>query len=162
MAVANGQGARPQAAHAAEFALTCIGAGLDRTVAEMFLACDARLRNGRGVALAVAVVDVESGSLTIATVGTVCAVLLQDDKEHLFVSAGGIVGAGYDRLLPETMALAPGDVLVLFSNSVGKFLALQEQLKRSALSSRDQARVVLNRWANANEDAAVLIYRHEA
>lgn len=141
--------------------MACIGAGLERSFDEIFAACDARLRDIRGVALAVAVVDIGSGRVTMASVGNIRAVLLEANKDRHLGSTRGLVGGGYSRLTPETMTLSPGDVLALFSDGVDEFFALRETLERAALSSTDQARTVLDRWARVGDDAAVMIYRHE-
>lgn len=161
MAVADGLGHGAEAAYAAEVAMACVGAGLERPFDEIFAACDARLRDTRGVALAVAVVDIDCGRMTMASVGNNRAVLLTANKDTHFARTSGIVGGGYDRLTPETMTLSPCDVLALFSDGVDEFFALRETLERAALSSTDQARTVLDRWARVGDDAAALIYRHE-
>jgi serine/threonine protein phosphatase PrpC len=160
MAVADGRGLGPQAAYAADIAMACIGAGLERPFDEMFSACDARLRDTHGVALAVALIDIEKECLTLASVGNVRAVLLKQDGEYRLGSTQGILGAGHYRLTTQTRMLHPGDVLALFSDGADDSSALREALKRLAPPSRDQVCIVLDRWAHADDDAAALIYRH--
>ena len=162
MAVADGLGHGPEAAYAAEIAMACIGGGLDRPVEEFFSACDSRLRDSRGVALAVAIVTIDTGQITIASVGNIRSVLLKSDRDYRFAGSRGIVGAGYARLTPEVRSLACGDVLALFSDGVDEFSAIRETLKRTVHLSTDQASAVLSRWARPDDDAAVLIYRHAA
>lgn len=160
MAVADGLGHGAEAAYAAEVAMACIGAGLERPIDEIFAACDVRLRNTRGVALAVAVVSLDSGQLTITSVGNIRTVLLTSSKDCHFGGSRGIVGAGYERLIPEVRTLADGDVLALFSDGIEEFFALRETLQETAHLSRDEAAAVLTRWARLDDDAAVLIYHH--
>jgi len=160
MAVADGLGNRP--GYAAEIAIACIGAGLDRSIAETFAACDARLRDTGGVALAVAVVDRDVESVTMASVGNVRVVLLKGITGHHLGGTNGIVGGGHDRLKPETRPLVYGDTLLLFSGGVDETCSLRETFESAASQSVDRARTVLNRWARDDDDAAVLIYHHEA
>jgi hypothetical protein len=161
MALADGLGHGPEAAHAAEVAMACIGAGLERPFDEIFAACDARLRDTRGVALAVAVVSTDSGLLTMASVGNIRSVLLKTGKEYRLGGTRGIVGGGYGRLVPEEKPLSRGDVLALFSDGLDEFSSLRESIDSTAPFSRDQASIVLNRWARPDDDAAVLIYRQK-
>lgn len=160
MAVADGLGHGAEAAYAAEVAMACIGAGLERSFDDIFAACDLRLRDTRGVALAVAVVAIDSGQLTIASVGNIRTLLLTASKDCRFGGSRGIVGGGYTRLTPQVQTLSRGDVLVLFSDGVDEFSELRKTLEETAYFPNDQASVVLARWARLDDDAAVLIYRH--
>jgi hypothetical protein len=158
MAVADGIGHEPKVAEAA---LTCIGSSLERPLHEIFATLDVQLRDTRGVALAVAVVDTDSWNMNIASVGNIHTVLLKDSGEYPMRNTSGIVGGGYGRLIPETEILSPGAVLALYSDGLDAYFALRETLEIAALSSLDMARTVLDRWARVGEDAAVLICRHE-
>jgi len=162
MALTDGLGQGPEAAYAAEVAMACIGAGLERPFEEIFTACGARLQGSRGVALAVAVVDLDCRKLTVASVGHICAVLLKEKEEHHLRNTRGIVGGQCDQLMPQTKMLSPDDVLVLFSDGLNDFFPLCETFARVPPFSRDHARVVLDRWARVDEAAAVLAYRHVA
>ncbi|MEF8700502.1 MAG: SpoIIE family protein phosphatase [Candidatus Accumulibacter sp. UW20] len=160
MAVADGLGHGPQAAYAAEAAIACIAARVERSFDEIFADCDARLRDTRGVALAVAVVEFATDRLLMASVGNIRAVLLDARRERHLGSARGIVGGGYARLTPEIHTLEPGDVLALYSDGLDEFFALRQTLEESAASPEGSASSVLDSWARGNDDAAVLIYRH--
>ena len=162
MVVADGLGHGPEAAYAAEVAIACVGAGLQRPLEDIFAVCDSRLRSTRGVGLAVAVVAIDSGEMTIASVGNIRTVLLTPGKDYRFAGSRGIVGASYARLTPEVRTLADGDVLALFSDGVDEFSVLRETLNKTAILFQDQASAVLARWARSDDDAAVLIYHHES
>lgn len=162
MAVADGLGHGSEAAHAAELAMACIGANPDRSVVEFFDVCDRQLRDTRGVALAVAAVTIDTGQITIASVGNIRTVLLTSTKDHRFGGSRGIVGGGYARLTPEVRTLAPGDVLALFSDGMDEFSTLRESLSETEHLVENQALAVLTRWSRPDDDAALLIYRHAA
>ena len=161
LALADGLGHGPEAAHAAEAALSCIAENLERPCETMFALCNTRLRETRGVALAVAIIEPASGLMTIATVGNIRAILLNDSRDLRLGGARGIVGAGFVNLAPETKVLAPGNVLTLFSDGLDEFPRLREIFSEPAPSAQDQAQAILNRWGRANDDASVLVYRYE-
>ena len=160
MAVVDSLGRGPDEAYAVNLAMACIGGGLERSFAEIFTACDARLRNTRGVALAVAMIDLASGALTMASVGNVRGVLLSANKEYRMGVTAGIAGGDHARLNPLIKKLSSGDVLMLCSDSVNVLSSLRETLASSAPYAREQALAVLHQWARADDDAAVLIYHH--
>jgi negative regulator of sigma-B (phosphoserine phosphatase) len=162
MAVAVGMGHGPKAAYAAEVSLACIGAGLERSLGDLFAACDARIHDTEGAALAIAIVDIQTGCLTISSVGNIQFGLLTAEREYRFGSTRGILGGSYSELAPESRILRPGDVLAIFTDGVEAFSELRGLLGKSAQSARDEARIVLDRWARPDNDAAVLIYRHAA
>lgn len=162
LALADGLGHGPAAAAAADLAMNAIGIGLGDGCEEIFAACDFALRNTRGAALAVAIVDRKRHRLVLAAVGNIRALLLTAGKDLRLGGARGIVGAGYAPLLPETLPLAGGDVLVLYSDGLDEFAAVRDTVANAGPSARQQAEHMLQRWARADDDAAVLVYRHES
>lgn len=160
LAAADGLGHGREAAYAAEMALDCIAQHLHASCEEIFLHCDERLRNTRGVALAVAIVEINRNRLTIATVGNIRALLLGDTADLRLDGGRGIVGAGYKHLLPETYDLAPGQILVLFSDGLDELAVPRECLVDESLSTEDQAQAMIDRWGRDDDDASVLVYRH--
>lgn len=159
IALVDGLGHGDGAAHAANVALSHIGARLDATCAEIFHACDQGMRHTRGAALALAIIEPVFNRLTLATVGNVRAVLLSGDKELHLGGARGIVGAGYDGLAPEVKTLQLGDTLLLYSDGLDEFLPLGELL-RPKQTPKCMAEQAVTRWAKENDDAAFLVYQH--
>lgn len=155
-----GQGAE-DAAYAAELALACIGAGLDRPFNTLFSACDSRLRTTCGVGLAVAVVDLMSGEATLASVGNVRAVLLNVIPSENSGAVRGVIGIGYDQLAPQTLMLRSGNVIALLSSGLGESLATADMSKTADICTRDLAGDLLTRWTHAYDHGALLLYRHE-
>jgi hypothetical protein len=162
MALVDGRGQGPDAAYAADVAMACIGARLDRPFEEIFSACDARLLQTPGVSLAVAMIDIAKAYLTLASVGNVRAVLLCAFEDHHLGGTPGILGSGHYRLTTQTRRLHPGDALALLSDGVDESFPLREAIKRLAPPAKDQTCTVLDTWGRPNDDAATLIYRHQA
>jgi hypothetical protein len=160
MAVADGLGQGEAAAHAAELALASIGAAIERPFGELFAACEARLRDTGGVALAVAVVELDGRCLSMATVGNVRALLWSANAAYRLDQTQGVIGGGFACLSVATRTLLPGDVLALFSAGIDESPALRESLERSSPASSNQVLQLLDRCARRDRDAALLIYRH--
>lgn len=157
LVVADGLGHGEGAEDAAQAALRCIE-GIRQHPCEMiFDICDDRLRNTRGVALALAQVDRQL--LTLATVGNIRAVLWRQGRDFHLGGARGIVGAGFACLSPEHLMLAAGDVLMLYSDGFPELLPLGELLG-SAQEPVGLADAALKLWARPDDDASMLIYRH--
>lgn len=161
LALADGLGHGPQAAAAARAAMACIGANLDRSCEQIFALCDTQLHNTRGVALALVIIELATGQLTLGSVGNVRSLLLRSSQHRRFGGARGIVGGGYSSLMPETLILAPGDLLTLFSDGFDEHLPLEESFLLDLASEQALADTVLSRWARPTDDAGVLVYRHE-
>jgi hypothetical protein len=140
--------------------MACIGARVEHSLEDIFASCNERLRDTRGVALALAFVDLARARVAVASVGNIRAVLLAADRDYHFGATRGIVGAGYSRLTAEEKTVCSGDVLALYSDGFDECFGLRETLERTPVDSH-QARTVVDRWARTNDDAAVLIYRHQ-
>lgn len=162
LAVADGLAPGAEAAFAAEAALTCIGAGLGRSLEQMFAECNARLQDTSGAALALAIIDKATRRISLASVGGLHIVLMTSRWDCRMRGTRGIIGAGYEALRPETKSVSDGDVLAIFSDGLGEFLSLRRVLKGGRRSPSDEALSALNRNTGHADDVGVLIYRHAA
>jgi serine phosphatase RsbU (regulator of sigma subunit) len=162
IALADGLGHGREAALAADAALDCVGRHLHGDCAEVFDECDRALRGTRGAALAVAMIDLEAGLLTIGTVGNIRALLLTTPRHLRLDGARGIVGAGFNHLAPITRSLAPGDILVLFSDGLDEFLDPRELSDAERTAAGGSAQAILARWSRGQDDESVVVYRHGA
>jgi phosphoserine phosphatase RsbX len=160
LAVADGLGHGKEAARAANMVMQCIGANLGSTCESLFIYCDDRLRQTRGVALAVAIVNRSSGEMTVGSVGNIRMLLINETQNLRLDGGRGIVGAGYKDFVTQTLSLSDGNTLVMFSDGVDEFPALREVLDDAAIEAPSVAQVILDRWGRATDDAMVLCYRH--
>lgn len=161
LALVDGLGHGPHAADAAQAAQRCIGECLDQSCDAIFEECDRQLRDTRGAALAIAIVEPAHQRMSFAMVGNIRTVLMTDGKERRLPGACGIVGAGYTGLISEHRPLAKGDMLVLYSDGLDEFVPLREVLCTTNAPPRQLAEIALQRWASGKDDASMLIYRHE-
>jgi len=162
LCIADGLGHGPFAERAARGAVDYVAGHLADSLPLLFAGCDQAIRHTRGVALGVARVDEETGTLTYAGVGNTRAIIVRNGRVLLRLRSNhGIVGAGYGRLTPETVPLLPGDLVILFTDGL---------LVRTDVSSYDSAQRadvellaerILQDWGREADDAALLVFRCE-
>jgi hypothetical protein len=160
LAAADGLGHGKDAAHAADVAIACIENCLDDDCGDIFFKCDTQLRHTRGAALAVSIIEPANGKMTVGTVGNIRVLLLREARNCRLDGGRGIVGAGFRNFVPQTLNLAAGDILTMFSDGLDEFPALRETLSQPSTSMNQQAQAILDRWARDDDDASVLIYRY--
>lgn len=161
MAVADGLGHGPEAAKAATAAINGINDQLGHSCEEIFEYCNNRLHDTRGAALALVMVEPAVDRMTIGSVGNIRVVLIGKSRTLRFGATRGIVGSGYSKLIFESVSINPGEVLAMFSDGLNEDIGIHELLKNPNRSSHDEAQAILDRWAKPEDDAAILVYRHE-
>ncbi|MEA3639246.1 MAG: SpoIIE family protein phosphatase [Lamprobacter sp.] len=148
-------------------------------ISSRFQYCDEGLLHSRGVALAMADIDLQAHCLTHAAVGNIRSLLLRHGKVRRLGAARGIVGAGYRDLYPEQHDFQPGDWLVMFSDGINEDAQIADALSgaepsgatrqassqvagRTSTQATGQAiaQALLERWASAHDDASLLLYQH--
>lgn len=160
LALADGLGHGPEAHAAAAAAMREIGEHGGLGIPELFARCDTRLMGTRGVALAVVDIHLDRAEIDHASVGNVRCLVSRASGVKRLGGTRGIVGAGFDRLSPERLAITPGEWLVLFSDGIHESAAIVDTL--SAESPSDQlAERLLAQWAGDRDDASLLLYRHD-
>lgn len=160
LAVADGLGHGPEAAQAANAAYECIAQNRHTDCDTLFQHCDVKLQSTRGAALAIAVIDLAEHDMQIASVGNIRCMLMQSHGNYRLGGARGIVGAGYDCLMPETVRLSPGDLLVMYTDGLDEFADLRAHYEQHSADIEQQAYSILKRWQSGRDDAGLLLYRH--
>jgi phosphoserine phosphatase RsbX len=169
LAMADGLGHGPMAAKAAQAAMDCIGAVSQERISTIFEACDAALQNTRGAALGLIRVWPRLGRFEQLCVGNIRAVWVCHDSsglralpdERRLGASRGIVGAGFDRLCPESFTLNHSDWLFLYTDGIPETAPLGSffQGTEGLLSERvDQA---LRLHCKSTDDAGLLAYHYE-
>jgi negative regulator of sigma-B (phosphoserine phosphatase) len=142
VAVADGAGRSAPAAQAAE---TCLGAvsGAGGDLAMLFARAHAAAREGRGAALAIAILDPTAGKLHWAAVGDITGWLgragaRRSQGSGRLMKQAGVVGHRMPRLIARCFDLRPGDRLVIHTDGLGPFAeaALGLPLPPSSLAPR--------------------------
>ena len=160
--VVDGVGHGPAAADSANEAIRALVA--DATHPRIAIAkCHERLKAGRGVVLMLAWVDSQRDSMAWIGVGTVQGVLLRANpesrpREHVLVGRVGVLGRQLPSLEPRTLAIAPGDVLVLATDGI--HADFMNPAPRSDVPQRLADDILARHWSGA-DDGMVLVVRYQ-
>jgi negative regulator of sigma-B (phosphoserine phosphatase) len=161
VAVIDGLGHGPEAAHAASRAADVVEAYPDERPDVVLRQCHEALRSTRGAAITIASIDAGAGEMTWLGVGNVQATVLQrrqpDAGREWVPLRGGVVGYLLPALRPRTVQLQRDDVLVLATDGVrpvfggwpGPVEAPQEMADR-----------ILADQSRGTDDALVLVARY--
>ncbi|NIA13614.1 MAG: SpoIIE family protein phosphatase [Nitrospiraceae bacterium] len=126
---------------------------------EVFAACDQALHNTRGVAMGVAVAEPAAGTLTYAGIGNTRAMVVGQETTRL-LSHYGIVGGGYRTLKTETVPLAPGDLVIMYTDGIEEVIDLSGYGETLRTELRRLAETIIEDWRRATDDAAILVFRN--
>lgn len=157
VAVIDGVGHGPEAVRAARAAVAILEAHAGEPLEELARRCHEGLRSTRGVVLALA--SASPRSLTWLGVGNVEGVLVRagpPPKRESLLLRGGTVGYRLPPLRPETLAVGPGDLLVLGTDGL-KTRFVSEPLPGDVPAAL--VRRILHLHGRPDDDALVLAAR---
>lgn len=146
---------------AREAALAAVTSARERPLAELpavLARCDLDLRATRGAAMGIAVIEPAVRAVQFCGVGNIRALLL-GQAQRRFNCGYGIVGAGFKNLIVETASFAAGDTLIMASDGIVEHFTAPDERSRGLLSAPRLAATILERWAVATDDVAVLVCR---
>jgi hypothetical protein len=162
IAVVDGLGHGPEAAHSASLAISTLEAHAAKTVSSLVSLCHDRLRGSRGVAITLASLSSRDSTMTWLGVANVEGVLLRADSRatsprEYVVQRGGVVGAQLPPLRPSMVALSPGDTLILATDGIRS--GFLERLRVSDAPQRVADHILATR-GKSTDDALVLVARY--
>ncbi len=156
--IADGLGHGEEAECAAKAAIGYVAQQLGEPLRHVFAGCDRAIRHTRGVAMGIAVVDLNAETLTFAGIGNTRMRVFGEHHRQLCCNFG-IVGGGYQALVPEKVPFGSDDVAVLYTDG------LPEQLDHFGHGDfihedvQGLAEALLRDWAHGKDDAGVLVFR---
>ena len=162
IAVMDGLGHGPEAAHAAQRAVQTIERSTQTLPSALVSECHRALQSTRGVVLGIAHVDVRADALTWIGVGDVRAVFHRAEprgpaKVEVLFTHNGVVGRSLPPLRPVMRSLMVGDTVILATDGLrGGFMPEP----RGNESPDRIANELLERYAVASDDALVLVARY--
>lgn len=161
LAVIDGVGHGPEAAAAAQVAAYTLKHSADQDVASAVLECHRALARTRGAALSVAAVDDREHTMTWLGIGNVEARLLHGAEplpaSDSLLLHNGVVGHELPRLIPQTVPLARGDLLIFATDGIRRDFD-DDLMPRG--SCREIADRILEQHALGSDDALVLVARY--
>jgi negative regulator of sigma-B (phosphoserine phosphatase) len=157
----DGLGHGGPAADAAEAAAEVIRVHAEAPPQDLLDRCHAALKKTRGVVMTLAWIDVEAAELVWTGVGNVDARLWHPaagGRHDVALVFGGVVGYQLPRIRPATLALAPGDLLVMVTDGIdagfpaaleggGAAQAIAERIFAAHGKGTDDALAVVVRFA---------------
>ena len=161
VAVADGLGHGPEAAHAARTAMAVLVAAPGESPLRLVEQCHRALARTRGVVLSLASFDARLSTMTWLGVGNVEGALMRPGdrgyrKRDTVELRGGILGHRLPPLRASTVELLSGDVLLLATDGIR--FGFVEALK-PGLAPQDIAQDILSRYGKTTDDALVLVGR---
>jgi len=157
LCIVDGLGHGKDAEIAAKAAVNYIACHRSESLQEIFTGCDRELRGTRGAAMGIAVIDEKKGELTYAGIGNT-RVIVENSKTFRLDSDYGIIGGGFKKLIPETLAIGKGALVIMFTDGVEELV----DISRYDLISGDVyelAEKIITDWRIERDDAAVMVYR---
>ncbi len=157
VAVIDGLGHGGLAADAAEAAAAVVRERVDDPPHDLLEACHRELRATRGAVMTLAWFDLDDGSLEWTGVGNVEARLIRPDaRPDSPVVLGGVVGMNLPKARLTTVALEPGDTIVLATDGVAADFS--ESIDPGAGAQQIADRVI-ERYGKGTDDALVAVVR---
>ena len=162
LAVIDGLGHGPEAAHAASEAASILKAHAALSVDELVARCHEALRKTRGAVMSLVALDARSAKIDWVGVGNVEGLLFHTDalgrRTHEAISTrGGVLGYRLPPLHVRTVPIYPRDVLVLASDGIRAEFSAEIEPEWPPQAIADW---VLGRYGRASDDALVLVARY--
>ena len=162
MAVLDGLGHGFEAAAASREAAHVLRQHASEPVTILVERCHEALRGTRGAVMSLASFDARASAMTWTGVGNVDAILLRADRSaerprEALIPRGGVVGYQLPPLRASTLAVSPGDTLVLATDGLRS--AFVSGLDEPGTPS-EMARSILARFARGTDDALVAVARY--
>jgi hypothetical protein len=157
IALVDGLGHGPEAAAAAQAALTTLAARPELGPSEAIRACHAALGGTRGAVVVVAQVDATGRHLTVAGIGNAEMRVRQGGREERPISYRGIVGRTMPTVRAFAIELGSDWLLLLHTDGVRSSLELGAAIGSDPEGLRADAQGLLDRWARRDDDATVVL-----
>ena len=160
LAAIDGLGHGAAARSAARQAAQVVTRAQDGDVMALMSACHDALAGTRGAAVSLAFLTLPARTMTWLALGDVEGRLLRGGRpgpgDRSLLLPGGVAGHDLPTLVPETLGVAPGDVLVLATDGVDAGFADALELTGSADAIAE--RILRGHW-DRSDDALVLVLR---
>ncbi|OEZ96898.1 SpoIIE family protein phosphatase [Duganella phyllosphaerae] len=155
----DGLGHGPEAAKAAAAAIATLALQPGLRPAEQVQVCHEALRNTRGAALALGLLDPAAGQLHFTGIGNISACVIDAAGRRQLASYNGIVGHNMRKVQEFTVNCAPGALVILATDGIGTQWDLDQYPGLAGCDPSVVAAVLLRDYARPRDDASVLVYR---
>jgi serine phosphatase RsbU (regulator of sigma subunit) len=147
------------ASEVAQHALEVMGRNATSQVESIFLRVHDALKGSGGAAVGVMFLDDSSSMLRYAGVGNTRAMKTGSAGEWVGISRDGVLGNRLPNLHIQETAMAPGDLIVLWTDGVSDFEVRKLATKNAFKAEEEIAKMIVSQLAKPYDDACCLTLR---
>ncbi|WP_247648504.1 ATP-binding protein [Pseudodesulfovibrio sp. zrk46] len=125
----------------------------------LFKGVDRSCRATRGVVMALALIDWERNSISLAGVGNIEVRYRGSNPGFSYVFKRGFLGAGVGRVSISEHVWEANDLLIMHSDGISSKWSLEDDPTISLLSAKQMALALLRNYGRDNDDATILIVK---
>ena len=162
LCMVDGLGHGKHAEVASHAAVEYVAQHREEPLKDILLGCDRAIRDTRGVAMGLALIDRANGSLRYSGVGNTRARILTDRyrKSYHLPSAYGIVGGGIRSVSLETYHFEGDGLVIMYTDGLREVFDMSSYPNEILDDVGALAKRLLDDWSRANDDAAVLVFKN--
>ncbi len=128
-------------------------------LAAMFAKIDSARRGGRGAAVSLACLDLDSGVLHTATIGNTTTRIIGRDSSVHAVATDGIVGQQYRTPMLQQFPMKRDSLVLMYSDGVQGSFGLEDYPQMRYQSAGAVARTIVRKFSRSYDDATCLAFR---
>ncbi len=157
IALIDGAGHGPQAAHVAAAAVALLDANPEWSGQEAVTRCHLALKGTRGAVMTVAVLEPGFDKLVVTGAGNIEARLWTGDREQHLLTQRGMIGSNIPTIRPVEVELGPTRILSLHSDGVRARFSLREASVTAGGGAPEIASALLRDHARTDDDDATVL-----
>jgi serine phosphatase RsbU (regulator of sigma subunit) len=161
VAIIDGLGHGPEAAHASRLAAATLHDHIGQPASVLIQRCHAALLKSRGVVISLAIIESDGREMTWLGVGNVDGTLYRASasavpQRESLPRRGGVVGYQLPPLREATLPLGPGDTLVFATDGIASTYVSESPI---GWQPQDAANYILRKYGKSIDDALVMVVR---
>ncbi|QTA77957.1 Chemotaxis protein, CheC-like [Desulfonema limicola] len=157
LCIVDGLGHGQEAETAARQAIDYVKQHLHKPIEEIFAGCNISIRDTRGAAMGIAIINKTEKTLTYAGIGNTRAVVLNTKPVRLSGNYG-IIGGGFKKITPETIPVQDGSIVVMFTDGIEEMVDLAEFNSLLSQDMEIMAQKIIQK-SRKNDDSAVMVFQ---
>ncbi|WP_319506437.1 SpoIIE family protein phosphatase [uncultured Methanolobus sp.] len=153
----DGLGHGKPAEEAAKAAIDYVSCHLQESLGTLFSGCDKAIRQTRGVAMSIARIDQNEGSLEYGGIGNTRTMICGEKSSNL-PSSWGIVGGGFRHLHIERANISQDDLLIMWTDGIPENITISSYDSYMLQDEQQLAKKILDDHGRMTDDATILVY----